>query len=176
MRTRLATPWFRPCLSNPAILLLGLIGVPEGGVAGTGRLVSSWMSRAPAIDGTIDPAEWAEATEVDFGGGSYLRIGNDGRTLYLAVRHNSYPFSHFLDTMILFFDDEGGAAPQLDDGVWSNPACHSDPELGEGEIWFEHSISGRCGTSSGSIRAAPRASAWIRRSLLAWRSPRPRAS
>ena len=135
MRTRLATPLFRSCLSIPAILLLGLTGLAEPGIAGTGRLVSSWMSRAPAIDGQIADGEWSEATAIDLGTGVTAMVGNDDRTLYLRLI-DARPGEPAADRMILFLDDDGGGAPVLDDGLWTSAACQSNPALGEGEIWF----------------------------------------
>jgi len=42
-----------------ACLFVGLVGLPEVGLAGTGRLLSQWMSRAPRIDGQIAATEWS---------------------------------------------------------------------------------------------------------------------
>ncbi len=115
---------------------LGLLALSGAGVAGTGRLLSGWMSQAPAIDGEPAAGEWAEAVAIDLGSGVTARIGNDGRTLYLLLI-DARPSEPAADRMIVFFDDDGGTSPWLDDGTWTSPDCQNDPALGEGEIWFE---------------------------------------
>ncbi len=118
-------------------LSLGLLGTCSPGVAGTGRLLSSWMSRAPAIDGQIGATEWSEAAVIDLGAGVSVRIGNDGRTLYLAILDSADMTQNVGDAFHLNFDDEGGAAPVLDDGAWGSPACQGAPDLGEGVVGFD---------------------------------------
>ncbi len=136
MRAHLATHFLRFPLSASMLLLLGLVALAEPGLAGTGRLVSSWMSRAPAIDGLIADGEWSEATAIDLGTGVTALVGNDGRTLYVRLI-DARPGEPAADRMILFLDDDGGSAPVLDDGLWTSAACQATPALGEGEIWFE---------------------------------------
>ena len=114
--------------------LLGLLLVPDAGVAGTGRLVSQWMSQAPRIDGQLAAGEWTAAKLVDLGAGVTLRIGNDGRTLYLAILDSADPIYTSNDSVGLLFDDEGGVPPVLDDGAFGSTLCHPTPDLGEGRI------------------------------------------
>jgi hypothetical protein len=133
-------------------LFLGLLGICEPGGAGTGRLLSSWMSRAPAIDGLIGATEWNEAAPIDLGAGVSVRIGNDGRTLYLAILDSGDLTQNVGDAFHLYFDDEGGVAPVLDDGAYGAPACQQAPDLGEGVIgadfqqilFSEFSQAGQC--------------------------------
>jgi hypothetical protein len=117
-------------------VLLGLAGLPAPGVAGTGRLLSPWVNRAPRIDGAIAPGEWDAARLVDLGAGVTLYLENDARTLYLAVRDSGDLVADASDAVELLFDDEGGSAPILDDGTWSSPVCQAVPGLGEGWIDF----------------------------------------
>lgn len=119
-----------------ALVLACVFGLPSVGLAGTGRLVSQWMSRAPAIDATIAPGEWGEARHIELGNGVSLRIGNDARTLYLAVLDTGDLELGEDDALVLLFDDEGGLAPVLDDGSWAGVACHQAPESGEGMLQF----------------------------------------
>ena len=144
MRARPSTHDFRFRLDGTAfgfasavLLLIGLLGLPEPGVAGTGRLVSQWMSRAPRIDGQIAAAEWSEAKLVDLGAGVTLRIGNDARTLYLAALDSADTTLHTADAIYMLFDDEGGVAPILDDSAWANAGCQGAPNLGEGNLIFD---------------------------------------
>jgi hypothetical protein len=116
---------------------VALLGLPESAFAGTGRLLSQWMSRAPRIDGQIAAGEWSEARLVDLGAGVTARIGNDARTLYLAILDSGDLAYGPADSITLIFDDEGGVAPVLDDSAWSNPSCQLTP-LGEGQIFFQH--------------------------------------
>ena len=102
--------------------------------AGTGRLLSQWMNRAPRIDGQIAAGEWDAAKLVDLGAGVTLRIGNDGRTLYLAILDSADPVFTSNDSVGLLFDDEGGVPPILDDGAFGSVLCHPTPDLGEGRI------------------------------------------
>ncbi len=116
------------------LVFLGLLILPEAGFAGTGRLLSQWMSRAPRIDGQIAAGEWDAAKLVDLGAGVTLRIGNDGRTLYLAILDSADPVFTSNDSVGLLFDDEGGVPPILDDGAFGSLLCHPTPDLGEGRI------------------------------------------
>lgn len=72
--------------------LVALAGLSDAVSAGTGRLVSHWMSRAPRIDGQIGAGEWNDAAAFDLGSGVAARIGNDARTLYLSRRHRRSVF------------------------------------------------------------------------------------
>lgn len=123
-------------LASVTLVLLGLLGLSEAADAGTGRLLSSWMSRAPQIDGQIGTTEWSEAKLVDLGAGVTVRIGNDARTLYLAILDSGDLNYGASDLVYLYFDDEGGAAPVLDDGAWGNLICQQAPGLGEGQLHF----------------------------------------
>ena len=125
-----------------ALLLCCALGLPSVGLAGTGRLLSQWMSRAPAIDGEIAAAEWGEARLVELGNGVSVRIGNDARTLYLAVLDAGDLELGEDDGLVLLFDDEGGTAPVLDDGSWAGVACHQAPDYGEGMLQFVDGPSG----------------------------------
>ena len=129
-RTRRTSRW------PVTIPLLAVIGLPAAAPAGTGRLVSHWMSRAPTIDGQIAPAEWQEARLVDLGSGVTVWIGNDARTLYLAVLDAGNLTYDMSDRLFLAFDDEGGVAPVLDDSAFGNPICQGTPDLGEGVLTF----------------------------------------
>src|SRR5262245_50207051 len=84
-----------------------LAGSADAAAAGTGRLVSRWMSRAPRIDAQIETAEWRDAATVDLGSGVTARIGNDARTLYLAVLDPADATFDNGDGLALYFDDEG---------------------------------------------------------------------
>lgn len=138
--------WAKPLLAQLApitaiatiaiIGLLGLLGGAEAARAGTGQLVSRWMTRAPAIDGQLGAGEWSAATLLDLGNGVTLRIGSDDRTLYLGLLDSGDTEVGGGDAFILYFDDEGGPAPILDDGIWTPSLCHEAPELGEGAIEF----------------------------------------
>ncbi len=121
------------------LAFLGLLLLPDAGVAGTGRLLSQWMSQAPRIDGQIAAGEWTAAKLVDLGAGVTLRIGNDGRTLYLAILDSADPIYTSNDSVGLLFDDEGGVPPVLDDGAFGSLLCHPTPDLGEGRIDFTFS-------------------------------------
>lgn len=121
------------------LAFLGLLLLPDAGVAGTGRLLSQWMSQAPRIDGQIAAGEWTAAKLVDLGAGVTLRIGNDGRTLYFAILDSADPIYTSNDSVGLLFDDEGGVPPVLDDGAFGSLLCHPTPDLGEGRIDFTFS-------------------------------------
>lgn len=120
-----------------AALALATCVATAGARAGTGRLDSSWMPYGPWLDGSIEPERWGDATVADLGGGVTVWIGNDARTLYLAVRDEGDATLSWGDMVYLHFDDEGGASPILDDGDWTNPACQSSPTLGEGVLFIK---------------------------------------
>ena len=149
--------------------LLVVVAAPAGTEAGTGHLLSSWMSRSPAIDGRIEVAEWNDATRVDTGTGITFRIGNDSRTLYLAVLDSADKSVDAWNTLDLVFDDEGGEAPVLDDGAWTNPSCHPTPGTGEGILSFTYPSVGfygqlqdgfACGGQAISDRFAFQLASW----------------
>lgn len=119
-----------------SLLLCCALGLPSMSLAGTGRLVSQWMSRAPAIDGALAAGEWSEAGLVDLGNGISVRIGNDARTLYLGVLDTGDLEHGGDDGLVLLFDDEGGLPPVLDDGSWAGGVCHAAPDYGEGMLQF----------------------------------------
>lgn len=121
--------------SLPVILLL--LVHPAAAVAGTGRLLSQWMSQAPGIDAQLAAGEWSAAQRVDLTADVSIWIGNDARTLYLAVLDAGDLGSAGLDMVFLAFDDEGGVAPTLDDSAYANPACLTTPNLGEGGLTFQ---------------------------------------
>ena len=104
--------------------------------AGTGRLLSSWVNRAPRIDGKLLPGEWNAAKVVDLGAGVTLFLENDARTLYLAVLDTGDVTLGAGDEFVLLFDDEGGTAPVLDDSLWDGALCQASPHLGEGFLDF----------------------------------------
>jgi hypothetical protein len=120
------------------LALLGalVIILPDAGVAGTGRLLASWMTEAPSLDGQITGAEWDQATQVDVGAGVTVRIGNDDGTLCLAVLDTLNPVYTAADALFLSYDDEGGTPPALDDGVWGNVGCQQATDLAEGVLVF----------------------------------------
>ncbi len=102
--------------------------------AGTGRLLSPWVNRAPRIDGQLTPGEWNAATILDLGSGVTVLIENDGRTLYLAAVDAGDTSTSSGDLFFLMFDDEGGPTPILDDGDFASPLCQNTPNLGEGGL------------------------------------------
>ncbi len=123
--------------ASAAFVLFGSLGLPGAGSAGTGRLLSQWMSQAPRIDGQLAAGEWSAATLVDLGAGVTVRFGNDARTLYLAVLDANDTNPSGVDMVFLAFDDEGGVPPVLDDSAYANPTCHATPNLGEGGLTFQ---------------------------------------
>ncbi len=116
--------------------LLSLFVLADAGIAGTGNQLSPWMSRAPRVDGQLFNAEWLEATPIDLGVGVQLWLGNDARTLYLGVVDTNDATLGSDDALLLYFDDEGGTPPQLDDNAWTVPNCQNSPNLGEGSLVF----------------------------------------
>ncbi len=126
----------RTTLAASSIGLVALLSLPAAGVAGTGRLISSWMSRPPTIDGRIEAAEWAAATTVAVGRGVTARIANDGGALYLAVLDANIHTLRPDHNVYLHFDDEGGMAPILDDGAFTHRFCGDEPQRGEGVLVF----------------------------------------
>ena len=78
---------------------------------------------------SVQPAQRVPA--IDLGDGVTARVGNDGRTLYLMLfdTRSDDPLG---DRMVLFFDDDGGTAPLLDEtlvatGSGVKPAPASPP-------------------------------------------------
>ncbi len=139
-------PW-----TEATLVFLALFGHPAAGSAGTGRLLSQWMTRAPRIDGQLAAGEWSAATLVPTSNPDVtLRIGNDARTLYLAILDAGDLSTAGVDLVYLVFDDEGGVAPVLDDGAFANSICQQMPNLGEGNLgfgsfqdaWFEERLTG----------------------------------
>ena len=126
----------RPRLVVAALLFLGLLGLPAARIARPGRLVSSWMTRTPRIDGQIAATEWSEATSLYIGGGVSVWIGNDSRALYVAVWDGVDSIHGTGDQLALLFDDEGGVPPIVEDGSWSGAACQQNSTLGEGALFF----------------------------------------
>ena len=125
--------------TGPALALVGLLVLPKAGVAGTGRLLSQWMSQAPRIDGQLAAGEWSAATLVPTSNPDVtLSIGNDARTLYLAVLDAGDLGAGGVDMVFLPFDDEGGLSPILDDSAYANPTCLATPNLGEGGLTFQN--------------------------------------
>lgn len=112
----------------------GLTGLATGAFAGTGRLLSPWVNRAPRIDGLLTPGEWNAAKILDLGSGVTVFIESDARTLYLAVLDAGDTIASNGDLFFLMFDDEGGTHPVLDDGDFASPSCHNTPTLGEGGL------------------------------------------
>ena len=125
------------CLAMAAALALVTCLVLAGAAeAGTGRLLSNWMSHAPAIDGETSQFDWAGAQMSAVGSGLTVLVGNDARTLYIGVFDGFNSAVGPGDFVALFFDDEGGTAPVRDDGAWGNPGCQAMPNAGEGELVF----------------------------------------
>jgi len=125
------------CLAMAAALALVTCLVLAGAAeAGTGRLLSNWMSHAPAIDGATSQFDWAGAQMSAVGSGLTVLVGNDARTLYIGVFDGFNSAVGPGDFVALFFDDEGGTAPVRDDGAWGNPGCQAMPNAGEGELVF----------------------------------------
>ena len=127
--------------TGAALAWIALFGLGAAASAGTGRLLSSWMSGAPRLDGALETAEWSAATCLDLGAGVSLCVGNDARTLYLGVLDSNNPTSGPGDFFVLNFDDEGGAPPTLDDGAYANPVCQGSATLGEGNLLFPSTAS-----------------------------------
>lgn len=120
-----------------SLLLVGATAaLTSSAFAGTGRLVSPWVNRAPRIDGQLTAGEWNAARVVDLGSGVTLLVENDARTLYLAVLDSGDSTLGSGDELVILFDDEGGSAPVLDDGTWSGASCQATPALGEGLLDF----------------------------------------
>ncbi len=148
---------------NATWVFLGLIGLPEVSIAGTGNQLSPWMSRAPRVDGQLFNAEWLEATPIDLGVGVQIWLGNDARTLYLGVVDTNDATLGSDDALLLYFDDEGGTPPQLDDNAWTVPDCQNSSTLGEGSLVFrdDQSIAFQERTQNGActpiLTLAPRA-------------------
>ncbi|MEO8197436.1 MAG: hypothetical protein ABI689_12025 [Thermoanaerobaculia bacterium] len=113
-----------------------MLGLGGAASAGTGRLVSPWVNRAPRIDGQLTPGEWNAARPLDLGAGVTLLIENDARTLYLAVLDSGDLTLGAGDEFVVLFDDEGGTSPVLDDSLWDGSLCQATPELGEGFLDF----------------------------------------
>ncbi len=112
---------------------LGLAGAAE---AGAGRLLARWMNLAPAIDGQTSAFDWSGALITSAGSGLTLAIGNDARTLYIAVQDAGNLAVGPGDFVGLSFDDEGGTAPVHDDGAWLNSGCQATANAGEGNLIF----------------------------------------
>ena len=112
------------------------LGFADAAEAGTGRLLSRWMNLAPAIDGQTSAADWSGAEISSAGSGLTIAIGNDARTLYIAVQDGGNTALGPGDFVALFFDDEGGTAPVRDDGAWGNVGCQATANAGEGEMVF----------------------------------------
>lgn len=104
--------------------------------AGTGRLLSKWMNRTPAIDGQTSTPDWSGAQLVVIGTSLSVLIGNDARTLYVGVFDGFNAAVGAGDFVVLHFDDEGGTAPVHDDGAWLNSGCQMNPATGEGNLLF----------------------------------------
>lgn len=117
--------------------LAGALLLAGAGFAGTGRLVSPWVNRAPRIDGVLTPGEWNAAKLLDLGAGVTLLLENDGRTLYLAILDSGDLDAGETDALTLLFDDEGGPGPVLDDGAWNGTICHPTADSGEGFLEFD---------------------------------------
>lgn len=126
----------RLCRSSAWVLAGACLALSTAAVAGTGRLVSPWVNRAPRIDGKLLPGEWNAAKLVDLGAGVTLLLENDARTLYLAVLDTGDATLGAGDEFVLLFDDEGGTAPILDDSLWNGGLCQATPNLGEGFLDF----------------------------------------
>ena len=105
-------------------------------MAGTGRLLSRWISATPRVDGAIAAGEWAAAATIYAGDGVTIWLGNDARTFYFSVRDALNTELGPGDFVALWFDDEGGTAPVLDDSAFANPGCQQSPDLGEGLLLF----------------------------------------
>lgn len=120
-------------------VMLAVIGsaiLPGAAGAGTGRMLSRWMSHAPAIDGQSTPTDWSGALIGSDGSGLAIAIGNDARTLYVGVFDGGNVAVGPGDFVVLHFDDEGGTAPIHDDGAWLNSGCQMTANAGEGNLMF----------------------------------------
>lgn len=118
------------------ISAIGCLGFAGAAGAGTGRLLSNWMSHSPAIDGQTSMTEWSGAQMSSIDTGLTVVIGNDARTLYIGVFDGFNSVVGPGDFVALFFDDEGGTAPVHDDGDWLNSGCQATPNAGEGQLIF----------------------------------------
>ncbi len=151
-----------------ALALAGCLGAPSAGGAGTGRLVSPWVNRAPRIDGRLTPGEWNAAKVLDLGAGVTLLVENDARTLYFAVLDTADSVASENDGLSLLFDDEGGAGPVRDDGAWNGALCQAAGGSGEGFIAFNANqeaayreyANGYCPAQPIDARLTFRAAAW----------------
>lgn len=127
---------FRALATVFAALGAAILLPPPPAQAGTGRLLSRWLSFTPQVDGAIAAGEWAAASTIYVGDGVTIWLGNDARTLYFGVRDALNTELGPGDFVVLWFDDEGGAAPVLDDSAFANPGCQQSPNLGEGLLLF----------------------------------------
>lgn len=104
--------------------------------AGTGRLLSKWMNRAPAVDGRLTTGDWDDAEFGQLAPGLMVAFGNDARTLYLLVLDGGNTAVGPGDFVVVHFDDEGGSGLMHDDGAWLNSGCQMNPATGEGNLLF----------------------------------------
>jgi len=122
--------------ARTAVVTLGVLALPEAGVAAARPLESQWLLWAPTINGRMAAREWSEARVFDLRQGVAVWIGNDADTLYLAVLDAGDQSHDWNDKLWVVFDDEGGIAPILYDNWYDNPWCQATPELGEGWLSF----------------------------------------
>ncbi len=106
-----------------------------------GRILSNWTPVPPTIDGNINPAEWVYAFATNIGPANspvFLYVMNDSNKLYLAyddIPNTTIAFGNN-DQIGIYIDDEGGTPPNLYDNAWTNTACSSQPNRGEGNWWY----------------------------------------
>lgn len=120
------------------------LGTSRGGTAPTpeGRapgavidgvgLSSNWTPIPPTLDGTIGGTEWANAQTYNISVSATpitLYLMNDAGYLYLAIDGLPDVTLDLQDSAVLLFDDEGGVAPLLGDGLWNAPTCPSTEGL-----------------------------------------------
>ena len=128
-------------MRRSALLLAGWSGSAAALFAGTSnpKLVVPYTTEPIAIDGFSDAA-WAASEAFVIGIDIFVvtfQALHDGRTLYVLV-DNATAFEFEAGTgAAIWFDDEGGAAPQLWDDAWTAPTCSAFANRGEGRLgWF----------------------------------------
>ena len=89
----------------------------------------------PSIDGFVDSIEWTDALSIDISilsSSVLMYLKHDGDFLYVAVEDRNDRTLDALDQIALYFDDEGGSPPNLNDNAWSAISCPGN----EGTFWL----------------------------------------
>ena len=100
--------------------------VAPAALTGIINLDSQWTPTPPALDGTINTAEWSNAYQLDISLSATpvrLYLMNDADYLYMAIDNQADATADAFDHEIIVFDDEGGTPPALGDGTWNAAMC-----------------------------------------------------